>query len=688
MLVSWEWLADYVAIDGEPHVWAERLSLSGLNHEASHQVDGDTVLDLEVTSNRGDCLSHIGVARELAALAGTTWKQPAVAPVDSPVSDKAGSAGLAAAGAAAVAPVRVRNAHPTGCRRYAARLVEGLQVGESPDWLQRRLKAVGIKPVNNVVDVTNYVMLECGQPLHAFDFDKLVGGELVVRPAAEGEQLEAIDHRTYSLDPTVMVIADSQRPLAIAGIMGGADSEISTTTVRVAIESADFSSDTVRQTARKLRLHSPASHRFERRVDPDGIEWALDRCCQLLVQMAGGVLVGPPVVDPPRLVGAREPVCLRQRQLARVLGIELPWQRGLDILQTLGCRLERCSEEDAWIVPPSWRHDLTREIDLVEEIARIHGYDAIPEQALVPLSASARPAQDRLIDRLRQVLLAAGFFEALTPSLVSQSALETVRPWSQQAPLQTQVPLLEGARCLRQSLIPSLLAAAAYNQQQSQIGASLFEVANLYVPAAAEQAPLEQRSLGLVTPRSARWLRGVLEALLVQGLGIGKLSWEDGRRPGLVAGSSRVGLRDSDQPLVIFGQLDPAASAALRLRGDWMVAELNLQHLLSSSRLVPQLRPINPYPEIVRDLNLLLPESVRWSQLERVVEQAAGPLLSQLRYRETYRDPQRDGADRKRVLLALHLQAADQTLTGQQADQLVATVVEACGRQLQAILAG
>ncbi len=680
MLVSWEWLAEYVTIDGEPQLWAERLSLSGLNHESSHQVDGDTVLDLEVTSNRGDCLSHIGVARELAALAGTAWRQPAVSLVEAEVSG--------GAAAAAAAPLRVRNAHPTGCRRYAARQLAGVRVGESPDWLQRRLRAVGIKPVNNVVDVTNYVMLECGQPLHAFDFDKLVGGELVVRAAAEGEQLEAIDHRKYALDPSVMVIADSRRPLAIAGIMGGADSEISATTVRLVIESADFSSDSVRQTARKLRLHSPASHRFERRVDPQGIEWALDRCCQLLLQVSGGGLVGPTVVEPSEMTVVREPICLRQPQLARVLGIELPWQRGLDILQTLGCHLERCSEEDAWIVPPSWRHDLTREIDLVEEIARIHGYDAIPEQALVPLSASARPAQDMLADRLRGVLVAAGFYEALTPSLTSEAILETVRPWSQLAPLQTQVPLLEGARCLRQSLLPSLLASAAYNQQQSQVGASLFEIANLYLPATAEQSPLEQRSLGLVTPHSARWLRGVLEALLVQGLGVEKLSWEDCRRPGLVVGSSRLGLRDSDQPLVIFGQLDPAVTATLRLRGDWMVAEVNLQQLWGYSRLVPQLRPINPYPEIVRDLNLLLPESVRWSQLERVVEQAAGPLLSQLRYRETYRDPKRDGGDRKRVLFALHLQAADQTLTGLQADQLVATVVEACGRQLQAVLAG
>ena len=270
MLVSWNWLNDYVKLDMELSELENRLSMSGLNHEESRPAEDDVTVDLEVTSNRADCLGHMGVAREIAVL----WKKPLSVPDPQPPSS----------GKSVRDEVKVRIDCPELCPRYTARLVRGVKVGPSPDWLVNRLAAVNVAPVNNIVDITNYVLMECGQPLHAFDFAKLAGPQIIVREAAPGEKFEAIDHRTYELTGGMCVIADAERPVALAGVMGGADSEISASTTDVLIEAADFAQLSVRTTARHLSLHSPSSYRFERGVDPEGIDWASRRCCELILE--------------------------------------------------------------------------------------------------------------------------------------------------------------------------------------------------------------------------------------------------------------------------------------------------------------------------------------------------------------------------------------------------------------------
>ena len=276
MIVSWKWLQQYVELNMPHDELVDRLTMSGLNHEGTENVDGDKAIDLEVTSNRPDCLGHLGVAREIAVLFDTPLTIPDPQPTESddPIGD--------------VCSVEITC--PEKCFRYTARLIRGVKIGPSPDWMLDRLETIGVAPVNNVVDITNYVMFECGQPLHAFDFAKVADGKIIVRSGTAGEKMEAIDHRTYELSPTDCIIADPVSSVAIGGVMGGADSEINDATTDVLVESAYFDQLSVRNTARRLKLFSPSSFRFERDIDSAGIDWASRRCCELILDLAGGQL--------------------------------------------------------------------------------------------------------------------------------------------------------------------------------------------------------------------------------------------------------------------------------------------------------------------------------------------------------------------------------------------------------------
>ena len=292
--------------------------------------------------------------------------------------------------------------------------------GQAPIGWQNRLETLGIAVINNVVDITNYVLMESGQPLHAFDYAGINGQQIIIREAKKDETFLAIDHKEYLLSPGMCVIADRDRSVALGGVMGGADSEVSKSTTDVLIESADFDAISIRTTARTLRLHSDSSYRFERGVDPEGIDWASRRACEMILDLAGGELASGVVDVQPRRRPEIEPVVLRFSQIKRILGIELEAKEVLSILTRLGLSTMDSNHRCATLQPPSWRRDLRREIDLIEEVARIHGYDKIPEDVGVPMAASHRSDSDRVVSRVRHVLTAAGFNEALTLSVTDE----------------------------------------------------------------------------------------------------------------------------------------------------------------------------------------------------------------------------------------------------------------------------
>lgn len=677
MLVSWNWLKEYVSLDMSLEELEQRLMFSGLNHESTQDAGGDFAINLEVTSNRPDCLGHIGIAREIAVLWGKELNIPAAQP----------EAGLPLAIPKVGELVSVRIECPELCPRYTARVIRGVKIGPSPKWMARRLEAVGIAPINNVVDISNYVLMECGQPLHTFDFGKLQGAEIVVRRPASGETIEAIDHKTYQLKPDMCLICDGKLPVGIGGVMGGAGTEISDKTRDVLIEAAEFDPVSIRNTARLLNLHSDSSYRFERRVDPEGLDWASRRCAELILELAGGELASG-MIDVGRRPPQREPITLRYGQLRRILGIDVPEEQAKEILLALG--LAPLAAEAAspgtssgvaetrsiTVIPPSWRRDLTREIDLVEEVGRIYGYDAIPEDVGVPMVPSAKLRQDRVLEKIHHALTAYGFDEAVTLSAVDGQTSDSLSPWTDAEPLETAIPVVRGADRLRRSLLPSLLAARRANEALANPVIELFEIAKAYLPQ-DDELPEEPLMLGIAGGQDYATVKGVIESLFCELKICEPFEAED-------AGIDRFDpaascrLRFRGETLGFIGRLTEDALERFDLRGPATVAELRLAPLVEAADLVPRCTEQSSYPAVTRDLNLVVAEGVRWSEVADTVRREAGPCLEKLQYCDTYRDEKRLGTDRKSLLFSITLRSAEYTFTNQAADEIRDRIVATC----------
>ena len=666
MIVSWNWLKEHVPLRMPLGELTERLTLSGLNFEGDEDVGGDIAIDLEVTSNRPDCLGHVGVAREIAALYDIPLTLPPTLPAETVAEDAAD--GLS---------VTIDESARDWCPQYTARRIDGVTVGESPDWMKTRLRTLGVAPVNNVVDVTNYVMLETGQPLHAFDADKLAGG-IVVRNARKGETLEAINHKTYELLPWMNVIADDERPVALAGVMGGASTEIGAGTTSVLLESAEFLPLPIRRMARRLDLDSDSSYRFERKVDPGGIARASDRACRLLADLCGGkpaaamVRVGSPSWSP-------EPVTLRMSRLEQVLGLAIPKADAVRLLESIG--LDVTEEGDVLhTTPPSFRRDLTREIDLIEEVGRLYGYEHVPEDAVLPVTVSPTSDADRLTAKVRDTLMGGGFCEAVTFSFASGDAVASVRPWTDSKPHTLEHSSRKLENRLRQSVLPSLLRAFRFNEARDNDAIHLFEIASVYLPGDDQAEP---SVLALVSQSGDREVRGLLDALFAR-LGVSP-DFAIAEVPGLEVGKTAEYLIVGER-VGVFGYASAAVRDALDIRRPVTVAEFRLDRLLAASTTVSDYRPLPDQPASARDLAFILDESVRWERLETVVRAASPPELERLEFVDLYRGKQA-GAGNKSIALRLTFRADGRTLTGSEVtawqDGIVAAVTDQLGGQLR-----
>ncbi len=675
MIVSQQWLRDYVPLPPAREVWVERLTMTGLNHDGTAPVGNDWAVNVEVTSNRPDCLGHLGVAREIAA----AFELPLAIPNPQPPVSKTP---LPAGGG-------VQILAPELCQRFTARLIRGVRVGPSPAWLVERLATIGVNAVNNIVDVANFVMFECGQPLHTFDYAKLKGGRIVVREPRAGESLLAIDHRSYLLQPGMCVIADAERAVGLGGVMGGADTEVSSATIDVLVEAAQFHPVAIRRTARQLNLHSAASHRFERTVDGRGLDWASLRCCQLILELAGGELAEG-VWDAGTLPPPREAIRLRSEKLAAVLGIPIELGRAQAILERLGFESQVAADDSLTAVPPSWRRDVAREIDLVEEVGRIHGYEHVPDDIAVPLVASRRRSQDRFADRVRSFLTAAGFDEAMSSSLVPAAWGDAFTPWTDSAPLVSHQPMLGvlekssqnvgPVNQLRRSIVPSLLEAYRVNEYRANSDVHLFEIANVYL-ARENELPAEPRKLALLSQRSFRDVKTAIESLVQYVGDRGPLevrAWEHELADINLAGK----LEHAGQTLGFIGMVSESGKRRFGFRQTVVFAELDWNLLQTLAVEIPQFREVSPYPSIQRDFNFVVEETTRWADLEAVVGRAGGPLLTAVQFKELFRDPKKDGEGKKRVLVSVHLQASDHTLTSVEAESVCDAIVDHCQKEL------
>ena len=479
------------------------------------------------------------------------------------------------------------------------------------------------------------------------------------------------------------VIADAQRPVALGGVMGGADSEVTDSTTDLLIESALFDPISIRTTARKLVLHSDSSYRFERGPDPAGIDWASRRCCELILEIAGGELASG-VIDAGAPPTARQPIVLRLDQVERVLGIHVERDEVRRILTALGNVEQAVDDKTVTVLPASWRADLEREVDLIEEVARIYGYDRIPEGAEVPMTASSRTDEDRVLERIRRSLSASGFDEAMTASVVDRALSEAYSPWSDKPALATETPLLRGATQLRRSLIPSLLAARRTNEKLANAPIELYEIANIYL-SGGKDLPIEKKMVSLTSSGDYSRVMGAVESLVASLRPTVELQVTDASDPMFETGRCGELLLDG-QSVGYLGQVSPAARATFELRGDTTVAEIEFGALVQKANLVPQQRLLSPYPSVDRDFNFEVAESVRWSDLSGTVRSSAGDELEAVRYIETYRDPDRLGPDRKSLVLRVVLRKLDGTLTGEEADAIRDRIVAACKKQHSATL--
>lgn len=692
MIVSNNWLKDYVDCSADHDDLVDRLTMSGLNHEGTEQIGEDQAIDLEVTSNRADCLGHIGVAREVAALYDLELKIPNPQPAESSekVSDQCS----------------VEIQCPELCHRYTARLIKGVKVGPSPEWLVDRLKTIlyskdkdgkiiPYQPVNNIVDISNYVMFECGQPLHAFDFAKLSGGKIVVREPKENEEILAIDHDRYQLDPGTCVIADAENAVCIGGVMGGVDSEVSEETTDVLIEAAYFHPKPVRATARKLKLHSPSSFRFERDIDSHNIDWASRRCCELILQIAGGELcegvidVGERPIDP-------SPVELRYSQLTKVLGIEIPKSEVPKILESLGAAIGSTTSETISVTPPSWRKDLTREVDLIEEVGRIYGYDKVPDTVAVPMVASHRPDADRVMQKIRTVLTGVGFDEAMTATMVPAVWSDAFSPWTTADAIVVSQPMLgvleRGSRnigavnLVRRSLVPSLLEVKRINDNRSSDEVELFETAKVYLAESKTDLPREPLMLGLISSRDYATVKGVVESLVRRVNPESRIEVKEFEHPLLDINHS-VQIMVGDKVLGYMGEVSAAGLKQFKIRtGGATVAELDVTVLEKLAVHVTIHQDQSKYQAISRDFNFIVENAVHWQDLEATVRTAGGELCEAINYRETFRDEKKDGAGKKRLLMSVTLRSGTETLSGEQAEEVCQSIISACQKDHSAEL--
>ncbi|HXX29269.1 MAG TPA: phenylalanine--tRNA ligase subunit beta [Myxococcaceae bacterium] len=654
----------------------------------------DAVLEVNVTPNRGDALSHLGVAREVAVLTGQALRRAPVALRESTVGVGEGA--------------RVRIEDPAGCRRFAGRVVEGVRIGASPEWLVRRLRACGVRSINNVVDVTNYVMLELGQPLHAFDLDRLAGAELVVRRARPGERLTTLDGKDRPLFAEDLLVCDRDHPHALAGTFGGAQAEVSDATTRVLLEGANWDPVTVRRMARRHQLHTEASHRFERGVDIEAAPAGVDRAAALLTELAGGsVRRGRIDVYPaPR---AATVVVLGAGAVARQLGAVVDDAEAERILGALGFEPEsRGQGSTSWRVP-SWRPDVTLPEDLVEEVARIRGFDTIPA-TLPALTESLRPepAEVDVERRVRAALAGAGFDEVLNYSFVDPALLPlvTVRPLQALgAPVEAvelKNPLSPQQSVMRTSLHASLLPNLAHNLRQGQESVRMYELGRVYFrdadggqglrPVAREPMQVGGLLWGRRLPRG--WTSGDARNDFYDAKGAVETLLAALGAPAPVARPARMApyhprasatLSIGDTLLGTVGELHPRVTRALDLPEGVFLFELSLEALAQVAVIVPRLRPLNRFPAVLRDLAVVVLESTPAEEVRRVVAEVGAPLVEEVVIFDVYTGkPLPPG--RKNLAFALRYRAADRTLRDEEVQAAHARIVEEVNRRVGAEL--
>lgn len=688
MNISYNWLRDLINIELSPTEVGKQLTRVGLAVEGIHESGNDFVLDIDLTSNRPDCLSHLGVARELGVITETPLNERAA---------KYGEVPLPAVLAGEIVTIEA----PELCNRFTARIIRNVKIGPSPQWLVDRLEAIGERSINNVADVTNYVMHELGQPMHAFDLDNLTGGRIIVRRAKDGEAITTLDEVDRTLNESMLAICDAEKPAAVAGIMGGLGSSISDDTVNVLLEVAYFDRENIRATSRKLNLATEASYRFERGVDVENLINTSNRATQLICDLAGGsagdLIDTYPVKNSIKSVVSND----ISGTVRRLTGLVVAEEDCVRILAALGIRsadgADSLATPSREFLSPSWRHDIAIEEDLVEEIARHTGYERIGTELPPAYGAGEYQANEQRLKRLRQTLTDIGFDEAISYSFIDtkyDGKFKTVPGISQTDLVTLNDSVIEGAVRMRPTLIPGLLAAVRHNFNQQRRNLKLYEIGKAFSAGDGfDELPNEKELFAMVLTGSETYedramtgreldffdAKGSLEAALsAAGIENVECSVEmiDHLRPGQSAD-----IKVNGETVGYLGRLSDEISATNKFRQPVFVAEVNLDMILNADVKTVVYKPLPKFPGISRDVSFIVKRNDVYSDLVAELEMLKGGHFRDVKFVDIY-----EGAgiaeDERSLTVRLEYRSDDRTLTEAEVEALHDQIVETIGEKL------
>lgn len=662
MLVPVEWLREYVGFDLTPEALAERLTMAGLEVEEIRDTPEGKVFSTYVTPNRSDLLSVLGVARDISALLGTALNPPKIELHEGDIDVNS------------LAKVDIES--PVNCPRYSARVIKDVRVVESPKWMQDRLTAAGMRPINNVVDATNYVLLELGQPLHAFDYDLIADHHIIVRQAKPGEKITTIDGEERELNPNMLVIADAKHAVAVAGVMGGFDSEVSGSTKNVLIESAHFNRLSTRRTARALQMSTEASHRFERSVDPNSTIRALDRVTQL-IQETGGGEVARGVIDV--YPGKIEPLTLtlRPERATMVLGFEVTSSRAADYLTRLGMQVEQGEGGKLEVTVPTFRPDITREEDLIEEVGRIYGYERIPEKLPCgEVMQGCDSDEGAFAARISEILISSGLQEVVTGSMCP--------PEEGTTQVVIRNPLTDDLARLRNNLTLDLMNVISYNTGRGIRDIGVFEIGHVFEPQ-DDSLVVEKLSVGAALTGSMwdqTWnidrssldvdfffCKGIVENLLER-IGIHDVLFKPAeiehfhptRAAIIEAGGLQIGS---------IGELNKGVTRRYDIPERTYAFELDFNRLMDLSSSIVAYKPLSRYPAVTRDLAVVAASDVPYRRIEELLSKGAGDLLESLTLFDVYTGtPLQPG--QKSMAFSIVFRSHERTLRDEEVDERLA----------------
>lgn len=679
MNISYNWLKDLVDIDLSPQDLAVKLTSVGLAVEGIQEFDDDFVFDVDITSNRGDCLSHLGVSREIATITDSKLRIPN----NKDQRPKSENQNL----------VSIEDAEL--CNRFTARVIRGVKIGASPDWLVKRLEAVGERSINNVADITNFVMHELGNPMHSFDLNKLAENRIVVRRAKNGETLKTLDEVERKLDETMLVICDAEKPVAVGGVMGGFDSGITDETTDVLLEVAYFKRDSIRQTSRKLKLSTEASHHFERGVDIENLIRASNRATQLICELAGGIAEDFVDIYPTKTETKKIESKNIQSSVKRLTGLEVEESEILRILNALGIKSEIQNSQSRIFTAPTWRHDINIEEDLVEEVARIVGYDKIGEELPPAFGAGEYQPTEKSKKDLRNTLATLGFDEAISYSFIDTKTDDTFElvpnlldENASDKFITLQDSVIEGAVRMRPTLLSGLLDAVKTNFNFQNKNLQLFEIGKVFAAKESEEKlPTERELFSIVLTggkieqnraMSARELdfydaKGMLEAAL-EAIGFTDVEFSPEDVKHLRKGQS-ASVSLNGKTIGYLGRLSDEIAGNYKFKQPVFVAEIDLQTALTEKTPTILYRPLPKYPTVTRDVSLLVKRSASFAEIEKTIRENAPEISRKVEFVDIY-EGKGVADDERSLTIRLEYRSNERTLIDEEIDKIHASIIK------------